>query len=219
MKYCDKCKVSVRGKETVCPLCQNRLTGTDEEALYPNIPTIYKQFELFFKLLILATITAGVTCVAINLILPRHGYWSVFVVFGLLCFWLSLAYAVRRKDNLPKNITFQAAMVSGLCVLWDFFTGWHGWSLDYVFPIICIAAMISLAVLSRVMRMPAGDYIVYLFVVVLFGIVPFILYLTGFVCIIIPSVICIGLSVVTLSALILFEGANMIAEIQKHFHV
>jgi hypothetical protein len=219
MKYCDKCKVTIRSNEAVCPLCQNRLVGTEGEEIYPEVPTIYRQFEMFFKLLILSTILAGVGCVAVNLILPQGGYWSVFVVLGILCFWISLAYAVKKKDNIPKNITVQVVILSLLSIGWDWLTGWRGWSLDFVLPITCIAAMISLSIIARVTKMPAGDYIVYLIVDIVFGIVPLIFYLTGLVGIVIPSVICIALSLLSLSVLILFEGKNMLQEIERNFHL
>jgi hypothetical protein len=219
MKYCDKCRVTIRGNEELCPLCQNRLTGAGEEDIYPEVPTIYRQFEMFFKLLILATILVGVVCVAVNLVFPQSGYWSAFAVLGILCFWVSLAYAVRRKDNIPRNITVQVVILSLFSIGWDWFTGWHGWSLDFVLPIACIAAMVSLSIIARVTKMPAGDYIVYLIVDIMFGIVPIIFYLTGIIGIVIPSVICIALSILSLSALILFEGKNMLQEIVKNFHL
>ncbi|MET1247690.1 DUF6320 domain-containing protein [Sporolactobacillus sp. STCC-11] len=219
MKYCEKCKVSIRGKDTNCPLCQNRLSGTDEEELYPFVPTIYRQYELFFKLLIFSTIMIGVLCVAVNLILPDSGYWSLFVVVGIACFWISLIYALQKKGNIPNNITAQVFILSLLSIGWDWITDWRGWSLNYVIPIGCSVAMISLAIIAKVTKMPAEDYIVYFITDILFGIVPLILYLTGQVGFIIPSVICISLSVLSLSALILFEGKNVLREMAKNFHV
>lgn len=219
MKYCEKCKVSVRGKEMVCPLCQNRLSGTDEEGLYPSVPTIYRQYELFFKLLIFSTIAVGVICVAVNLIFPQSGYWSVFVVLGVLCFWISLPYALRKKDNIPNNITAQVFILSVLSLGWDWFTGWRGWSLNFVIPISCSIAMVSLAIIARVTKIPAEDYIVYLIVDIMFGIVPLFFYLTGHVGFVIPSVVCIALSILSLSGLILFEGKNVLREIIKNFRL
>lgn len=219
MKYCEKCGVKVRGAETVCPLCQRSLSGEAEESVYPPIPTVYRQHETFFKILILSTIAAGVVCAAVNLLLPQSGYWAVFVVLGILCFWVSLAYAVRRKDNIPKNITVQVFLVSILGFGWDLLIGWRGWSLNFVIPIACSVALLSLAIIARVMKLPPGDYIVYLIVDIVFGIAPLVFYLTGLLSIALPSIICISLSVLTLSALIVFEGKNMFQELTKRFHV
>ena len=85
MKYCENCKVSVRGNGEFCPLCQHTLIGEGSEEVYPKLPTLFHQHALFFKLLIFITAAAGIICVAINLLLPQSGYWSVFVfcAFGL----------------------------------------------------------------------------------------------------------------------------------------
>ena len=219
MRTCKKCGVKVRGTETVCPLCQHRLSGEPEKAVYPRIPTIYRQHELFFKCLILSSVAASVVCAAVNLLLPEGGFWSVFVVLGILCFWISLAYAVKKKDNIPKNITVQVFFVSVLSFGWDLMTGWHGWSLDFVIPIACGTAILSLFIIAKVMKLPPEDYIVYFMVDILFGVVPLVFYLTGLIRIAVPSVICISLSFLSLSALIIFEGKEMLRELVRRFHV
>lgn len=219
MKYCDKCKVDVRGKVSLCPLCQNKLSGMEEEEIYPVLPTMYKQFELFFKLLILCTVAAGLSCVAINLIMPNTGYWSLFVVLGIICFWIGLAFAIRKRNNIPRNIVNQVVIVSVLCIGWDVITGWRGWSLDFVIPITCVVALISLAVVAKVTKMPVGDYMVYLFANIAFGIIPIIFYLTGWLRNIIPSVICVAFSILSMVALMLFEGRNLRLELIKRFHL
>ena len=219
MRTCKKCNVKLRGAETVCPLCQHRLLGEPEEAVYPEIPTIYRQHELFFKCLILSSVAAGVVCAAVNLLVPAGGCWSVFVTLGIICFWVSLTYAVRKKDNIPKNITVQVFLISALSLGWDLITGWQGWSLDFVIPIACGAAMLSLFIIAKVMKLPPEDYIVYFIVDILFGVVPLVFYLSGLIQIAVPSVVCISLSFLSLSALIIFEGKEMLRELVRRFHV
>lgn len=219
MKYCERCKVNVRGKDYLCPLCQNKLSGLPEEEIYPDIPTIYKQFELFFKLLIISSVASGITCVAVNLILPDTGYWSVFVLLGIVCFWISLVFAVRKRNNIPQNIVYQVFILSVLCVGWDSITGWRGWSLDFVIPIASIVTMISLAVVAKTMKMPIDDYMVYMFANIAFGIIPLIFYLTKLVEVVIPSIICIAISILSLVTLMLFKGKSMRLELIKRFHL
>ena len=182
------------------------------------MPTVFRQNEHFFKVLILVTIAVCVVCGAVNLLL-RRGYWSLLVALGVLCFWISLASAVRKRDNIPESITVQVFLVSALGLVWDWLTGWRGWSVDFVLPIVCSMALLSLAILAKVLKMPPGDYLVYLNVDIVFGIAPLVFYLTGLVHIALPSVICISLSILTFSALILFEGRNMREEMDRRFHI
>jgi hypothetical protein len=110
-------------------------------------------------------------------------------------------------------------LIAVLSVGWDHATGWRGWSLDYLIPIVCIVAMISLAVIAKVTKMPIGDYFVYLFADITFGIVPLVFYLTGLLHVVIPSIVCIAFSVISFTALLLFEGKFMRLELTRRFHL
>lgn len=218
MKHCDKCSVSVRGNETICPLCQNKLAGSDREEIYPKIPTVYKQFNVYFQLLAVFTIMGCVSCVAINILLPQSGFWSVLVLLGTVSFWITLANAVRRKDNIAKDITIWVFIISLLSIVWDWSTGWHGWSINFSFPIAWSMAMVSLTIIARVMKLRGEDYIMYLVADTIFGAAPIIFYATGLISVMIPSVICMALSIVSILTLIISEGKNIVDEIKKTFH-
>ncbi len=223
MMYCNKCKVNVAGNKKVCPLCQNELKKENiselDQEVFPLIPTVYKKFKLFFKIFIFASICACVICVALNIIFFKTVWWSVFVVLGIICVWISLFIAVQKRRNIPKNLVYQVFFASVISIIWDAVTGWKGWSLDFAIPCVCIAAMIAMAVLSFVLNIHIQDFIIYFIVNIIFGIIPTLFLLLNIVHIRYPSIICIAGSIITLAALIVFEGANMISELKKRFHM
>lgn len=219
MKVCDKCKLQVRGTATRCPLCQGRLTGEADEPVFPQVPTVYRQYRFYFKLLALISVAGAVLSVVLNLILPRERFWALFVVLGVACFWILLALAFRKRHNIPGSMTTLTVTLSLLSVGWDALTGWRGWSLDYVAPLLCMVAMVSLTALAKVRRLPVSDYIVWLMADILFGIVPLAFYLTGRVQVVTPTLLCIALSLISLTSLLLFEGRAMRLEIVKRFHL
>ncbi|MFT8889108.1 MAG: DUF6320 domain-containing protein [Ethanoligenens sp.] len=218
MKYCEKCHISVRGEDIYCPLCRHRLTGIGEDAPYPSIPTVYQLHKRVFKRLGGLSAVAAAICVCINLLLPRSGSWSAFAVLGIACFWISLAYVLHKQRDVPKTVTGQVVVASLLCVLWDVFTGWHVWSIDYVFPILCMGAMVSLGVFTRILKMPVGDYFIYLFANIAFGVVPLLLLLAGLLRVTLPSQLCVLSSVVSFTFLIVTEGKMMRSEIERRLH-
>ncbi|MBU5419310.1 hypothetical protein KQI11_04135 [Acetanaerobacterium sp. MSJ-12] len=221
MKYCEQCKVSVTGQRSRCPLCQSVLRDEGEpyEEVFPVIPTVYNRFQFFFKLLIFASAVLGIVSAVINLLLPQSGVWSLFVLGGIGCLWVFLFIAVRKRNNIPKNILWQVAVTILFCLLWDLFTGWHGWSVDYVVPSICVAAMAALAVTAKVFRLVVGDFLFYLLISVLFGILPVISILLGWVQVLYPSLICVGCSLVSLAAILIFQGENMKREWRRRMHL
>lgn len=221
MKYCDKCKASVVGGRKYCPLCQSALRPLDDhnEETFPFIPTIYRQHNVFIRLIILASIAAGVISVVINILIPQSGFWSVFVVLGIICMWISLAVAVRKRSNVPKSILYQVVLVCLLAVFWDFLTKWHGWSIDYVIPIVCVCAMSAMAISAKILGQRIEDYIIYLLIDVLFSIVPVIFIITGCLHVLYPSLICVAASIISFATLLLFDGEHIRQELRRRLHM
>ncbi|MCL2517725.1 MAG: DUF6320 domain-containing protein [Oscillospiraceae bacterium] len=218
-KYCDKCKININGVMEYCPLCQHKLDGENGVRQYPVITTVYRQYEFYFKSLALATTSGGVISCAINLMLPESGFWSFFVLLGIACFWIMLWNVINRRFNIPKYISTQVFIISFISVIWDFATVWHGWSVDYVIPITCTTAMFALAVTGKVMKLPVESFISSMLADALFGVVPIIFYFSGILHIIIPSVICVSVSVIAFAAIVIFNGRSIIVEVQKRFHI
>jgi len=221
MKYCEKCKVNVIGKKISCPLCQGSLSGQDDEQeeVFPQIASIYKQHNMFFKIMLLISIIIASVSVSANIMFPQKGAWSLFIIGGLISVWVSLITAINKRNNIPKNIVYQLMIISIAVVAWDFMTHWKGWSIDYVIPFMCVFAMISMAVIPKVMKLHIEDYILYLIIDGLFGIVPIVFILLGISKVLYPSLICVVTSIISLSSILLFEGDSMRAEMNKRLHL
>lgn len=221
MKHCKHCDVDIVGDRKKCPLCHTALPDNEpmSEEVYPMIPTVYHQFHILFKILLFVSVLIAIAVITINLIFEKSGLWSIFVVGGVLCVWLSLGLAIRKRRNIPKSILYQVFLISVICVLWDFFTGWNRWSIDYVVPILCASGMISLLLLSWILKWGIENIIVYFCIDIFFGIVPIVFYLTGQLRVVVPSILCVAGSLVSIAALIIFKGESIWAELRRRFYV
>jgi hypothetical protein len=221
MQICDNCKVRIKGIHKVCPLCGGILQNSEakSEEVFPHIPTIYQEFNIFIRVMILISISAVIISFAVNAIFTKESRWSFLVAAGILCMWISMFFIIRKKNNIPKTIVWQVVLISVLSVLWDYSMGWMGWSIDYVIPSVCVGAMIIMAISAKLLKIGVRDLIVYLFVDGIFGFVPIIFILFGGLNVAFPSVICVAASAISLSALILFEGDNIKTELNKRMHI
>lgn len=221
MKKCEKCNINVIGKRESCPLCQGLLIGKDaeQEEIFPHISTIYKQHNLFFKVFILISIIIASVTVALNIMFPQKGAWSLFILGGLASVWISLITAINKRNNIPKNIVYQLMIITVALIVWDYVTHWKGWSIEYVIPLMYVFAMISMAVISKVMKLNIEDYVLYMIIDGLFGVIPVIFLLMGILDVIYPSLICVVSSIISLSTILLFEGESMRAEMKKRLHL
>lgn len=219
MLYCKRCSVSVSGNPPRCPLCQGDLSGTADQSenTFPAIaPATHRKF---IQLIIFFTVVAAAVCVAINLSFPSGGWWSAFIVAGILSLWINFAVIVKKRENLPKSILWQVSVVSILAVIWDWFTGFHKWSVDYVIPILCTCAMIAMAVVAKIIRLRIEDYIIYLILDSVLGIISLIFIICGVLNVVYPSAICVAASIISLAALFVFEGTTLRAEIRRRMHL
>jgi len=219
MKWCPKCKVEIRGNSLYCPLCQGRVVGEGENPAFPIIPTVYEKYRLFFQLLILSGMGISVAAVAVNLILPWTGKWSLLVLFGIGCLWLSVGLAARNLSRVTHLLMTQSLLGSLLVILWDVATGWRGWSLDYAVPLLLMVSMLTMQILIKVKGIPAEDYLVCTSFHAFVGLVPLIFYLTGILGQTIPSILLMALSLFLLSGQLIFKWQEMKEEYHKRFRL
>lgn len=220
MLYCKNCKIHLSGEYRRCPLCKGDLTGeADAENVFPTVLPHAETHHALFAWLAFGSVAAIAVCIAVNMILPSGGWWFWFVVFGIISSWISLALVLQKKANIPKTVLWQVGILSLLAYIWDRFTGCRGWSLNFVLPILCTGAMVAMSVIARVKKLNIQNYIFYLVIDCVFGILSFSLLAAGKITEVIPSAICFASTIIFLAALLIFQGKALLAEIQRRFHL
>lgn len=218
MLYCENCKVSITGNHKKCPLCQGDVIGEPSKSnTFPIIREEKQLINLILKITALVTIAIGVICVLINI--GFGGKWSIYVIAGIVTGWIVIWITVKMHGNITKNSIWLTIIISILSFVWDISTGYRGWSIDYVLPLICCFAMIEMFIVANIKKLKIEDYIVYLIIDILFGIIPLILLLLDVVNVVYPSLICVAESIISLAILILFEGKALKAEIVRRMHL
>lgn len=222
MQRCEHCKVELPGKQSRCPLCHNKPTGEPDGTNnpYPRLTETRKTLSrTLVKWVAFCGICASAICVSINITMPENGWWSLFVIAGIASFWVDFAVLLKKRRNLPMNIIWQVVLISIIAFIWDIATHYRGWSLDYVLPIISGAAMFALVMVAKAQKLDIQAYIAYLVIACIFGLVPFVLLLTGVVQVVLPSIISFVSAIVFLAFLLFFEGKALWAEFQRRLHM
>ncbi len=219
MLFCEQCKVHVRGALHCCPLCQSPLSGKQEETVYPVLPPTQKTMRLFLRLAALATIVVAVICSAVNFSLPQTGWWSVLVMAALASTWLVLGVTIHKRGSPMKAIVWQLGAISAITLLWDLFTGFAGWSLNFVLPIFIPCAQLAAFIVAMALCLRPAEYLFCMTLCILAGFLPLILLLCSVLKIIYPSVICVGVSLVALAGLLLFKGRELKDDAVRRLHL
>ena len=160
-------------------------------------------------------IVVAVVCGMLNYLTLETLNWFWFAAAGCFCGWLVVFVAYAKRRNILKNEAWQLLIITVLCILWDHFTGWRGWSLDFVFPFGSLAVLGSVPVIARVNHLESEEYLYYFMQAAMIGCVPLILLWTDLVHYKIPSVVCVGISFLVLAGLFIFQRKNMTREFHK----
>ena len=162
---------------------------------------------------------AVVICWMLDYLLTFGRWWAGYVTAGVFCTWLLIMVGYRKRKNPLKNGMWQLIIVTVGSLLWDLFTGWQGWSVDFVIPLAALVNMLAMVIISAVGKMEVSEYLFYLVQAGACGLVPFILLAAGAVLIPYPSVICSGVSLLFLLGLVLFKWKDFVREVKKKFRV
>ena len=226
MKICPHCNVNVGGNLEKCPLCQNLLTGQGEKDYWPKVQFNTKRHKAF-KIVLFAVIA---TCI-INLALDylfiniEHPSWSPIVVaFLLVSGWITES-VIKKHYNLLKTMFVSMIAICILCQISEFYIhlSWDvpylGITPGYIIPILCSANIVANFVLSFIDKQFTDHSLIYMFLNILVGVVPWValLFHDG-----LPPMtwsICLVINTLAFAALFVFKKKPVIEEFKKRFHM
>ncbi|MBQ9072835.1 MAG: hypothetical protein IJY25_06730 [Bacilli bacterium] len=220
MKNCYKCNVKINSNISKCPLCNSKLEGSGKyESVFPIIPNVYVRHKFYLKLLLFISILGCLICAIINYLISNKISWSCFVVAGIISFWITLIVGIKQRNNFIRLLFAEAILILIASIIWDYFTGWHYWSITYVLPFLCMAYITTLFFLRIFLKNIFRDYIIYFYINSLIGLTPLYFLLKDLVLVKWPSVICINVSIFSILILATFNHKQMIREIERRLHI
>ena len=197
--------------------------GDTPEDVSINVKSFFeenlKKEKLFINFVTLFLFASSTLCVMLYITFTKDVLWSPFVVAGAACLWVSLLLALKSRRHLPRAIFWEVLLIAVLATLWDASTGFYAWSISFVIPILFSGAIVMTRILASILKMAINDYIVYLIINGILGIIPLIFILTGMVTVVIPSMICVSISLISLAILFIFDRHDLIEEVQRRAHI
>lgn len=222
MKTCPKCKTSVKGEWTKCPLCQTLLVTEAETEQKPssllNVPLTFnrqKAMQVFFRISLLLVL----------LYFIGHYFWTFqffgleYVLFGLLITWTLFIILLQKRRNIVKAILYILVFIAFVSIYFDYLNGWLSWSLTFVIPILSTSSLLAMFISIQVVSLKAEDYVLYLQLAALVGIVPLLFLIMHWVAHPLPSLVSVIFSFVMLISVFVRYRKTVIQELQKRMHI
>ena len=147
------------------------------------------------------------------------GHCGMFCLSGIACGYVTLTVGILTRRNFLHNITRQLFLITALAFVWDFFTGRHGWSLDYVWPCCCSVVLLMMLISLRFFNNKYAYYAFNVIIVCVYGLIPFIALCLHKVQVGWPALVSGIMSLVTLAAYIIFDTKNTKNQMSRKFHL
>lgn len=220
MKKCYKCDVTINSSINKCPLCNSNIEDDNiDSSVFPRIPSMYTKSIIFLRLLLFCSILGAIICMVINYFVSNKISWSLFVIAGIASFWVTFMTGIEKRHHFMKLLFSEIMIVLVASVLWDYFTGWHLWSITYVVPFISIAYVTTLFFLRIFMKNIFKDYVIYIYINFLVGMVPLYFIFRDILTNEWPSIVCVLFSICSILALAIFNHRQMKNELERRLHI
>lgn len=196
-------------------LKEEEIPYREEENDFPGYGKGRQEGKQVFQIVSFLCIAAAVFCGMINFMTSQTLSWFWRTAAGILCTWMIMAVAYTKRRNILKNEMWQLVILTVISILWDVFTGWHRWSVEFVLPVCALAVLCSIPVIAKVCRLEKEEYLFYLVQAGMLGCVPMFLVWLGIVKFAYLSVICTGISFLVLAGLFIFRKKDTLGEFTK----
>jgi len=226
MKYCDKCHVEVRTNQQYCPLCHQVLNGEPDAnhmEIYPEfVPLTREILPLTKKVILFITVVAILTLLIVNLAGWDGRMWSLIPIGSILYTFLVLRIGIFSRQNIAFKLAILTTVLIGILNAIDQQATAdinRGWALNYVTPLSLLSCNSAISMIIWIKRINYRDYIFYLLTILVFSLVPLILFAFDVIQILWPSVVAFGAAIFILLVIIFFFPKSIKEEIHKRFHL
>lgn len=219
MLKCEKCNVDLDIIDDKCPLCNSVIEKDKKfDASYPVIKPVVSN-KTFRKLLFFVASVISLLVIILNIALTPDIKWSLFVILQLFGGYYIFSKVLSGRIKVVKILLIINILVCGLSIFWDWYTGFYGWSTNYVIPALCITYGVFMIILRLVKYYAFKENSSYIYLNICLEFVPGILVNFGYA---VPNVLIyfsLLFGILNIILLIAFDGSSFKDDILKKLHI
>ena len=227
---CQKCGLTCSGERVYCPLCKKRIIdeGTEDSSIKEDFDvfpvTQKKQADfIFMKIVTFAALAAVIVAGMVDrmMVLSDRTWQPIFflVVIGVAGGYALLIVGQRKWKNIRKMVMYEVIIGMILCIAYDWYTGWKGWSVQIVLPLTVVGMNLLYFILGFVDRKHQTDYGIYFLLTIIATVFVVILVCVGVMHNTMLVTVTTGIGVLLLIAKIIFQGKTFLSELSRRLHV
>ena len=217
MNRCKKCDVLIDSPGNNCPLCYSRLQGKTSSA-YPTINPKIKS-NIVKRIILLIVIVSSALVLFLNRLIVPSFNWSSFVIGALITTYIVLRSIMLTKSKIISKMFMLNFLAIALAIIWDYYTGFHGWSLNFVLPSLCIFYGLFLILLRIISHYVYNEYSTFIYLNILLEFLPILLFYFDIITFEpLASISCI-FGVINIAIIFIFDFKRFKVDLEKKLHI
>ena len=204
MQKCEACNIRIIGSKERCPLCGRTISGGSVPDVYPNHLPEKKGIFSFIRIWTFVFVAAEVFFLTLQFMIGFDHIWIYWAEASVFLVWLNTFIGAVYKSNIVRNITSQAYIVAAICVASDILSGFRGWSVKWLLPVMFVVLPILIISIGKGLKWNLEGYILYLILMCLLSFVQLIWLIPGLNTFPYPALISIAFCVVITAAVFIF---------------
>lgn len=217
MSKCVKCNVSVDTLSDRCPLCNSEIK-LSKNTTYPKLKTKLTR-NLFRRIVFVIAVAICIVVALINYLLTPNIKWSLFVILQIFLMYYVFYHVLDGRKKVVKLLFILNIFVCALSIFWDYYVGFRGWSINYVFPSLCITYGIFMIILRFVNYFAFRENSSYIYFNVCLEFLPILLLNLDKISVGILAYLSAILGIINLFVLIIFDGSSLKSDIARKLHI
>lgn len=220
MAKCKQCNLTIRDHTHVCPLCRCVVEPEPEDRdTYPNVYLTVRRLKLICNICLFAFLLCSVALAAINHATYQGLWWCLIPIAAMAYGYLILRFAVLSQHGYRSKILVLIATAILLVVMIDAVTGFHRWSINYVFPsgLMLVDGIIILLMIVNLRNWQS--YIILQLAMLLLSLAPVIFWYFNIITRPLVSFIALGISLFLFLGTLIIGDRRARVELARRFHI
>lgn len=221
MRICDRCKIEVLDDTEICPLCHNVLRIEGEDHSFDFFPDVYKKKKttaIVASMLLFAALVTLILGIYFDYVLKINASVLFLLTAAIFYAIVILNFVTREVGYMIQMFVYTIGAVV-LVLLLDSYTGFHGWSVDYVLPGAVLLVNLVLLILMAVNSRNWQGYMASQLIMILIGLIPVVLINLGVVKHPIVSEIAFLSCLFVFLGTLILGGRTAREEMKRRFHI
>ena len=178
-----------------------------------------KKSKIVINVLLLVTVIVSAVLILINKLTTPSVSWAYIAIAGIIYFWVTLIYSLKRNTNIAAHILLHMVATSIVVLYIDKVLNFSGWSISIGIPIILMAANATMLGLSIISSKKYIRYAIYQLIIVCISIIQFIITINANIEFKVLNIISVGISLLNFLISLILSYKEFYKIIVCKFHI